>query len=78
MSQTLVIRGRYADRSFIAEGQLPDAIGTAELVIHATDSSAPPSAAPSFFDLFGRAPNPRTADDIAEQIRQERDEWDSP
>ena len=31
--------------------------------------------APSVFDLFGKAPVLRTGEDIAEQLRDERDAW---
>ncbi len=61
MSRTLVVRGRYVDRTFIPEGPLPDAEGAAELIIIPT----PPPSAPSIFDLFGKAPRLRTAEDIA-------------
>jgi len=33
MEQTLIVRGRYAGRTFIADGPLPDAEKPAELVI---------------------------------------------
>ena len=33
MDQTLIVRGRYAGRTFIPDGPLPDAEGAAELVI---------------------------------------------
>ena len=49
MDQALIIRGRYADRTFIPDGRLPDA--------------------------FGTAPRLRTGEDIAGQIRDERDDW---
>ncbi len=68
MSDNLVIRGRYADRTFIADEQLPDAEGPAELII----SPSPPKMAISIFDLFGKATNLRTAEQIATQIQEER------
>jgi hypothetical protein len=33
------------------------------------------AGAQSIFDLFGRAPILRTGDDIAAQLREERDSW---
>ena len=35
-------------------------------------------AAPSIFDLFGKARVLRTSEDIAEQLREERDSWGEP
>src|SRR4051812_45563458 len=40
MDQTLIVRGRYAGRTFIPDGPLPDAEGTAELVITPTAPQA--------------------------------------
>ncbi len=36
------------------------------------------AAAPSIFDLFGKAEVLRTGEDIAEQLREERDSWGEP
>jgi len=36
------------------------------------------AAAPSVFDLFGKAKVLRTGEDIAEQLREERDSWGEP
>lgn len=72
MDQTLVVRGRYTGRTFIPDGPMPDAEGTAELVI----SLAPPSVRGSVADAFGAAPMLRTGDDILAQTQADRDEWD--
>jgi hypothetical protein len=72
MSDTLIIRGRYADRTFIPNGPLPDTEGAAELVI--TPVAAPRSGG-SVADAFGAAPALRTGDDILAQVRADRDEW---
>ena len=71
MDQTLVVRGRYAGRTFIPDGPLPDAEGPAELVITPT----PPQARGSVADAFGTAPVLRSGEDILGQVRAERDEW---
>ena len=73
MSQTIVVQGRYVDHTFIADGQLPDVQGVAQLII--TDSQ-PTSA--SIFDFFGKAEKLRSAADIAAQIQDERNEWGEP
>ena len=71
MDQALIVRGRYAGRTFIPDGPLPDAEGPAELVITPTQ----PRARGSVADAFGAAPVLRSGDDILAQVRAERDEW---
>ena len=71
MNQTLIIRGRYADRTFIPDGQLPDAEGVAELVI--TQAVLRPGK--SVADAFGTASVLRSGEDILAQVRADRDEW---
>jgi len=71
MDQTLIVRGRYADRAFIPDDPLPDAEGAAELVITPT----PPHARGSVADAFGTAPVLRSGGDILTQVRADRDEW---
>ena len=71
MDQTLIVRGRYAGRTFIPDGPLPDAEGPAELVI----TLAQPRALGSVADAFGTAPVLRSGEDILAQVRAERDEW---
>ena len=75
MPDTLVVRGRYIDRTFIPDGQLPDAEGVAELLITLHTS---PASSLSVFDLFGKAARLRTVEDIAFQIQEERNEWGEP
>ena len=38
----------------------------------------PAASAPSIFDLLGRAEVLRTGEDIAQQLRDERDSWGEP
>jgi hypothetical protein len=71
MSESVIIRGRYANQHFRPDEPLPRVEGTAELVDHA--SSNGPQV--SIFDLFGKAPSLRSREDIEEQPRQDRDEW---
>jgi hypothetical protein len=70
MDQPLVVRGRYAGRTFIPDGPLPEAEGTAELII-----SPAALARGSVADAFGAAPILRTAADILAQTRADQDEW---
>ena len=71
MSLTLIIRGRYTDRTFIPDGPLPDAEGPAELVI----TPAAPRSGGSVADAFGTAPVLRSGDDILAQVRADREGW---
>lgn len=71
MNETLIVRGRYASRTFIPDGPLPDAEGSAELVIN----PAPTRPRRSVADAFGTASVLRSGDDILAQVRAERDEW---
>jgi hypothetical protein len=71
MTQTLIVRGRYVGRTFIPDGPLPDAEGTAELLITPTSTQPRRSVA----DAFGTAAVLRSGDDILAQVRAERDEW---
>jgi hypothetical protein len=71
MSQTVIVRGRYAGRTFIPNGPLPDAEGVAELVITPTV----PKSDRSIADAFGTASVLRSGDEILTQVRAERDEW---
>jgi len=71
MEHALIVRGRYAGRTFIPDGPLPDEEGTAELVI----TPSRPRARGSIADAFGRATLLRSGDDILAQVMAERDEW---
>lgn len=74
MSEPLVVRGRYSGHTFIPDEPLPDAEGSAELII----TPRAPGPVGSVFDLFGKAPLLRSAEDIAAQVREERDGWGEP
>lgn len=54
-----------------------EAIRTVESLVGLLRESSQKSAAtpPSIFDLFGKAEVLRTGEDIAEQLREERDSW---
>jgi hypothetical protein len=71
MDQTLIIRGRYAGRTFIPADPLPDTEGTAELIILPTSAHARGSIA----DAFGNAPVLRSGAEILAQVQAERNEW---
>lgn len=71
MDKTLIVRGRYASRTFTPEEPLPDTEGTAELVITPAVSRSGRSVA----DAFGTAPVLRSGGDILAQVRADRDDW---
>jgi hypothetical protein len=71
MEQALIIRGRYASRTFIPDDPLPDGEGTAELIL----TPNPPRPRGSVADAFGRAPVLRSGDDLLAQVRADRDAW---
>ena len=78
MPRALVIRGRYANHTFIPGKPLPTTEGEAELIVIPTDTSLPAAPSASIFDLIGKAPRPRSAEDIKAQVREERNAWGKP
>jgi hypothetical protein len=73
MSEPLVIRGRYKSQAFVPDEPMPQVEGTAELIVFPT--VAAPKPPPSIFDLFGKAPHLRSAEEIDRQIREEHESW---
>jgi hypothetical protein len=63
-------------RTIDVTGLPPEAIRAIEcLVLLLREKAAPPALPPvSVFDLFGTAPTLRTGEDIAKQLREERDD----
>lgn len=59
-------------------GLPPEAVRAVESLVGIlrAKSPTPPTAPPSVFDLFGKAPHLRTGEEIAQQIRDERTAWD--
>ena len=59
-------------------GLPPEAVRAVESLVGIlrAKSSTPPTAPPSVFDLFGKAPHLRTGEEIAQQIQDERNAWD--
>lgn len=61
-------------------GLSPEAVRVVESLVGLLRQSAAKANGSqcSVFDLFGKAPTLRTAEDIAAQIREERDAWGEP
>ena len=78
MAEALVIRGRYVGQTFVPDEPLPAVEGAAELIVFPGTGPPRPATPPSIFDLFGKAAKLRTAEDIANQFREERDAWGGP
>ncbi len=59
-------------------GLPPEAVRAVESLVGILRAKppTPPTAPPSVFDLFGKAPHLRTGDEIAQQIQDERNAWD--
>jgi hypothetical protein len=68
----IVIRGRFADGTFVSNEPLPTVEGTAELIVYPSPQG---NQKRSIFDLFGRAAHLRDAEDINAQVREEREAW---
>jgi hypothetical protein len=61
-------------------GLSPEAVRVVESVVGLLreKGTSQNGAQPSIFDLLGKAPTLRTAEDIARQVREERDAWGDP
>lgn len=76
MQAPLVIRGTFANKTFVPTDPLPEAEGPAELIVHVKEPTAIERDDTSLFDLFGKAPRLRSAEDIDAQLQAERSSWD--
>jgi hypothetical protein len=72
---TRVIHGKVVDHQFIAEEPIPNFSPSADLVVFIPPEKEGAAAPASIFDLFGKSPVLRSAEDIVRQIRQERQSW---
>ena len=72
---SVMIRGTFSNKTFVPTDPLPEAEGPAELIVHV---QSPKDARPSIYDAFGKAKEPRTAEDLDAQLEEERAAWDVP
>ena len=72
MNQIVTVRGRYADKTFIPDGPLPVVEGEAKLVITPAALPASPKRG-SIADLIGQGRPTMSGEEIAEQLRLDRD-----
>ena len=75
MSEAIVVRGVYAGQIFIPSEPMPNVEGSAESIVFPRAKSPPATQPQSIFDLFGKAPILRSAEDIEAQVRAEREAW---
>jgi len=71
----VIIRGTFSKKTFVPSEPLPEAEGPAELIVHV---QSPGDSRPSIYDAFGKAKEPRTADDLDARRAEERAAWDVP
>ncbi len=69
---SVVVRGTFSKGVFVATDPLPDAEGPAELIVHAQSTQKP---RPSIYDVFGKAKQPRSAEELDAQLAEERAAW---
>ncbi len=64
-------------RTIDVTGIPPEAVQAVEALVALLRDKASPSTSPagSIFDLFGKAPQLRTGEDIALQLQEEREAW---
>ena len=75
MDAAWVARGRLVDGKFVPDSPLPELEGPAELIVYLQAQDATQG---SVFDLLGKASRLRSAEEIDQQVRAERDAWDGP
>jgi hypothetical protein len=75
MSEAIVVRGTYTGQAFIPGEPMPLVEGPAELIVFPREKPEPAAQPLSIFDLFGKAPVLRSAEDIEAQVREEKEAW---
>ena len=70
MDAAIVIHGTITAKQFISDEPMPDVEGPAELIVYPKNTSREESSRVSIFDLFGKAPQLRSAADINVQVRE--------
>ena len=73
MESPVVIRGTFTNQVFVPEGPLPRVEGRAELLVYEEASESQDEDDASLFDLFGKAPQLRTAEELDAKLQAERD-----
>jgi hypothetical protein len=71
----VAIKTRFDGEKIITPAEIRGA-PPGEVIVIVQEATGMPQHRPSVFDFIGKAANPRTAEDIDAQIRQERESWD--
>ena len=75
MSEAIVVRGNFVGQAFVPDEPMPLVEGPAELIVFPRQKTKTSAQLLSIFDLFGKAPHLRSAEDIEAQVREEREAW---
>jgi hypothetical protein len=79
MYGTMVIHGKISGQVFVPSEPMPDFEGPAELTVYLPHEARSTSSGPrSVFDYIGKAPEPRSAEELDAQLLEERDAWNEP
>ncbi len=71
----IAIKTRFDGRQIEVPPQMRDAEPGEVLIVYDDKQPAGSISPPSIWNAFGKAANPRTKDDIDQQIREERESW---
>jgi hypothetical protein len=76
MYSTLVIPGKISGQVFVPDEPLPNFESPAELIVYTGLSPRPNPAEPrTVFDFIGKAAEPRSAEELDAQLREEHNSW---
>jgi len=76
MNESLIIHGKISGQVFVPDEPMPDVEGPAELIVYPQLGAGSRGVKTgSIFDFIGKAPEPRSAEDLDAQLREEREAW---
>jgi hypothetical protein len=76
MDSPVIFRGTFTNQVFVPESPIPQIEGRAELIVYEQKPESNDEDDSSLFDLFGKAPQLRSAEELDAQLKAERDSWD--
>jgi hypothetical protein len=76
MDSPVIIRGTFTNQVFVPESPMPQIEGPAELIMYQQKPESDDENDSSLFNLFGKAPQLRSAEELDAQLKAERDSWD--
>ena len=79
MNGSLVIHGKVSGQVFVPDEPMPDIEGPAELIVYAdVEAQSATFGARSVYEFIGKSSEPRSAEELDAQLREERDSWSDP